>query len=175
MVSVLGYMRDDLHADLFDVRLLASREPIAREATVPVVPFCPLLTQSWHLLKARRVEMAAPGSPDGEPLPVRFAVDDLRTRRSGAHHGSDHERNTQMRILMIHGRAQGGHLADDLQSTWTKTLQEGFGAASKSWPTALDVDFPYYADTLGDRLAAQANLPTPADVVAKGTGQNLGV
>ena len=51
-----------------------------------------------------------------------------------------------MRILMIHGRAQGGHLADDLQSTWTKTLQEGFGAASKSWPTALDVDFPYYAD-----------------------------
>jgi len=73
---------------------------------------------------------------------------------------------------MVHGRSQGGQLADDLQSTWTKTLQEGFGAASKSWPTAIDVDFPYYADTL-DRLAAQANLPTPADVVAKGTGQNL--
>ena len=53
-------MREDLHADLFDVRLLASRGPIAREATVPVVPFCPLLTQSWHLLKARRVETAAP-------------------------------------------------------------------------------------------------------------------
>ena len=77
-----------------------------------------------------------------------------------------------MRILMVHGRAQGGQLADDLQSTWTKTLQEGFGAASKSWPTAIDVDFPYYADTL-DRLAAQANLPTPADVVGRADGAQL--
>jgi len=76
-----------------------------------------------------------------------------------------------MRILMIHGRAQGGKRADDLKATWIKTLQEGFQAARKPWPTAIDVDFPYYADTL-DRLAAQADLPTPADVVAKGPGQN---
>lgn len=76
-----------------------------------------------------------------------------------------------MRILMIHGRAQGGLVADDLKSTWVDTLEEGFRAAGKPWPGALEVDFPYYADTL-DRLAAQADLPTPADVVAKGPGQN---
>lgn len=77
-----------------------------------------------------------------------------------------------MRILMIHGRAQGGRVADELKSTWVDTLQEGFRAAGKPWPLVIDVDFPYYADTL-DHLAAEADLPTPADVVTKGPGQNL--
>src|SRR6266478_3666314 len=76
-----------------------------------------------------------------------------------------------MRILLVHGRAQGGKLADDLKSTWIDTLQEGFRAAGKSWPAAVDIDFPYYADTL-DRFTAEANLPTPNDVLTKGTGQN---
>lgn len=55
--SVLGYMRDDLGADLFDVRLLASRRPGALRAHVPVTPFCPMLTQSWNLLRPRRMEL----------------------------------------------------------------------------------------------------------------------
>jgi hypothetical protein len=76
-----------------------------------------------------------------------------------------------MRILMVHGRAQGGRLADDLKATWVDTLQIGFRAAGKPWPAAIDVDFPYYGDTL-DRLTAQAALPTPTDVVTKGPGQN---
>lgn len=58
VLSVLKYMRDDLGAELFDVRLLASRQLKAGTA-FPVVPLCPLLTQSWNLLGARRVELPA--------------------------------------------------------------------------------------------------------------------
>jgi hypothetical protein len=72
---------------------------------------------------------------------------------------------------MIHGIAQGGKRPDDLKATWTATLKEGFDAASKPFPVNLAVDFPYYADTL-DNFVAQMNLPTAAEVVAKGTGQN---
>jgi hypothetical protein len=57
VVSILRYMRMDLNADLFDIRLLATRHPEARQPAVPVVPFCPMLTQSWHFLRPRRVEL----------------------------------------------------------------------------------------------------------------------
>ncbi len=53
--SVLGYMRSDLEVDLYDVALLA-RQPTANAASVlPVVPFCPMLTQGWNLLRSRNV------------------------------------------------------------------------------------------------------------------------
>jgi len=67
VASVMSYMRDDLGADLFDVRLLASRRP-GLAGNVPVVPFCPLLTQSWNLLAARRVELPAVLQEAGESL-----------------------------------------------------------------------------------------------------------
>lgn len=78
-----------------------------------------------------------------------------------------------MRLLMIHGRAQGGRIADELQASWLETLRAGYGAARQSWPAEpLTVDFPYYGDEL-DRLTAAAKLPTPATVMAKGPGQNI--
>ncbi|MEO5883522.1 MAG: caspase family protein [Caldimonas sp.] len=58
--SVLAYMRDDLSVDLFDVRLLALRRFANEPAWRPFVPFCPMLSQSWSLLAARGVELAAP-------------------------------------------------------------------------------------------------------------------
>ncbi|HEY3515477.1 MAG TPA: alpha/beta hydrolase [Gammaproteobacteria bacterium] len=76
-----------------------------------------------------------------------------------------------MRVLMIHGIAQGGKVAADLKKTWVDTLKEGFAAARKPWPANVDFDFPYYGDEL-DRFVKQAALPTAADVVAKGPGQN---
>lgn len=34
-----------------------------------------------------------------------------------------------MRILMIHGRAQGGKNSDELKAIWVETLKNGFTAA----------------------------------------------
>jgi hypothetical protein len=77
-----------------------------------------------------------------------------------------------MRILLIHGRSQGGKKPAKLEASWLDTLREGYRAANLPWPAALSVDFPYYGDEL-DRLVAQAALPAPEDVIRKGPGQNL--
>ena len=58
--SVLTYMRDDLSADLFDVRVLASRRLEGLPTNLPMTPCCPMLTQTWNLLRARRVDLPAP-------------------------------------------------------------------------------------------------------------------
>jgi len=76
-----------------------------------------------------------------------------------------------MRVLMIHGRAQGGKIVDELKTTWIDTLKEGFQAAGKPWPANVQFDFPYYGDKL-DSLVAEADLPTVAGVAAKGGGEN---
>jgi hypothetical protein len=58
---VLELMRAGLRADLFDVRLLASRRPAAEPAQgVPLLPFCPLLTQAWSVLAGRAVALPGP-------------------------------------------------------------------------------------------------------------------
>jgi hypothetical protein len=77
-----------------------------------------------------------------------------------------------MRILMVHGIAQGGRDQDELKRIWVETLQEGFDNAVKPWPKKVEFDFPYYGDLLDD-FVAQASLPSPATVRAKGPGQNL--
>jgi hypothetical protein len=57
VLSVLGYMREDLATDLFDVRLLANRQQWVRDDRTPVTPFCPMLTQGWSLLRPRKVAL----------------------------------------------------------------------------------------------------------------------
>jgi len=55
--SVFELVRRELAADLFDIALLA-RRPIARVRGVPpCVPFCPMLTQGWNLLRARGIAL----------------------------------------------------------------------------------------------------------------------
>lgn len=76
-----------------------------------------------------------------------------------------------MRIMLIHGRAQGGKDVDELKSIWVSTLKEGFQAAGKLFPGSVVVDFPFYGDKL-DQFTAQANLPTPTEVAAKGPGED---
>ena len=68
LLSVLQYMRADLRADLFDVLLLASRQPAARAARLPVVPLCPMLTQNWSLLASRGVKLAPAMAAAGQGL-----------------------------------------------------------------------------------------------------------
>lgn len=76
-----------------------------------------------------------------------------------------------MRILMIHGRSQGGKDPDKLKAIWIKTLEKGFSKAKQPFPQQVSVDFPFYADRL-DYFTAQSSLPTPDDVLAKGSGQD---
>ncbi len=76
-----------------------------------------------------------------------------------------------MRILFVHGRAQGGKDKAQLKSEWIATLQRGFKANGDTFPDNLVFDFPYYGDKL-DQFTAQAKLPASHDVVAKGTGQD---
>jgi len=57
VLSVLDYMRHDLRTDLFDVRVLASRHVDQPWGSFPVAPFCPLLTQTWSLLRPRGITL----------------------------------------------------------------------------------------------------------------------
>jgi hypothetical protein len=57
--SVLQYMYYDLNADLFDVWVLASRIKNKPQTTDLVIPFCPMLTQTWNLLGPRGIQLPA--------------------------------------------------------------------------------------------------------------------
>ena len=72
-----------------------------------------------------------------------------------------------MRLLLVHGIAQGGKNPSDLQNTWTETLQSGYKAAGIPYPSSLVVDFPYYGDALDARVA-RSKLPMPKDITPKG-------
>ena len=59
--SLQSYMRSDLGVDLFDVALLAdslSGRRVEVSLNAMVVPFCPMLTQGWQLLRVREVTLA---------------------------------------------------------------------------------------------------------------------
>lgn len=75
-----------------------------------------------------------------------------------------------MRLLLIHGRGQGGKKADELKVIWLDTLREGFRSAGLPFPSAMSVDFPFYGDVL-DELVARSALPLPKDVTPKGDGE----
>lgn len=72
-----------------------------------------------------------------------------------------------MRLLLVHGRAQGGKNEVDLLAQWIDTLKKGYSSAGLTYPGDLKVDFPFYGDELDARVA-KAKLPLPADVSKKG-------
>ena len=55
--DIAGYMRDDLQADLFDVAMLSGFAEAPPPPRIRRVPFCPLLTQGWNLLRAYDVTL----------------------------------------------------------------------------------------------------------------------
>ncbi len=76
-----------------------------------------------------------------------------------------------MRLLLVHGRGQGGKNAADLKATWIGTLRKGYEAAHLTYPESLEVDFPYYGDALDARVA-KSELPLPRSIVPKGAGES---
>jgi len=57
ILDVMYYMRNDLASDLFDVRVLASRQLGDQWGNYRIAPFCPMLTQTWNLLRPRGITL----------------------------------------------------------------------------------------------------------------------
>ncbi len=53
--NVRSYMLEDLNAQFFDLRVLLSRAGKQNSASTHTVPNCPLLTQTWNLLRPRGI------------------------------------------------------------------------------------------------------------------------
>lgn len=56
IADIRNYMQHDLSADLFDVKVLSSRIKHQNDLNL-VVPICPMLTQTWNLLRSREVKL----------------------------------------------------------------------------------------------------------------------
>jgi hypothetical protein len=72
-----------------------------------------------------------------------------------------------MRLLLVHGIAQGGQDPAELEKAWIDTLREGYKNANLPFPNTLSVDFPYYGDALDARVA-RSKLPLPQQIIPKG-------
>ncbi|MGJ8556987.1 MAG: alpha/beta hydrolase [Sulfitobacter geojensis] len=72
-----------------------------------------------------------------------------------------------MRILFIHGRAQGGKSSDKLSHEWGDALTRGLTAAGLSLPNEISFDYPFYGDTLDD-FVKESKLASSPGLVAMG-------
>lgn len=76
-----------------------------------------------------------------------------------------------MRLLLVHGRSQGGKDPVVLKAEWLASLDEGLAAAGASLPNGVKFDFPFYGDTLDAEVARMAK-PDLSDVSSMGSGEN---
>lgn len=60
-----------------------------------------------------------------------------------------------MKLIFIHGRAQGGYDPTYLKKLWTNTLITGLEKSNLTLPNDLEIEFPYYGDLL-DQLVKEA-------------------
>ena len=74
-----------------------------------------------------------------------------------------------MRILFIHGRAQGQKSSDLLRAEWGAALTRGLDDAGLSLPGGIAFDHPFYGKTL-DAFVEKAKLRQASDIVAMGGG-----
>lgn len=72
-----------------------------------------------------------------------------------------------MRILFIHGRAQGQKSSDLLRAEWGAALTRGLADAGLGLPGGIAFDHPFYGKTLDD-FVEQAKLPKASEIVAMG-------
>jgi hypothetical protein len=73
-----------------------------------------------------------------------------------------------MRLLLVHGRSQGGKDPVRLKADWIGALDRGLQKAGLSLPAAVDIDFPFYGDRL-DEFVRQFELPADPAIVPKGS------
>lgn len=58
--SVLSYMQQDTRANMFDAWLLAGAEQVQLSEYLPLVPLCPMLSQTWDYLSPAGYELPGP-------------------------------------------------------------------------------------------------------------------
>ncbi len=73
-----------------------------------------------------------------------------------------------MRLLLVHGRSQGGKDPVKLKAEWLAALTEGLQKAGLTMPADVEVDFPFYGDRL-DEFARQFELPADPAIIPKGS------
>jgi len=75
------------------------------------------------------------------------------------------------KLVLLHGRSQGGKDASTLKQQWLDALDEGMAAIGESRPVAVDdVRFPFYGDTL-DRLTEDPDADDVPEVIVRGDGR----
>lgn len=73
-----------------------------------------------------------------------------------------------MRLLLVHGRSQGGKDPIKLKEEWLAALTAGLDKAGSTLPDNLEIDFPFYGDKL-DEFVRAFELPADPAIVPKGS------
>ncbi len=73
-----------------------------------------------------------------------------------------------MRLLLVHGRSQGGKDPVKLQSEWLGALAKGLQKTGLVLPSGTEIDFPFYGDRL-DEFVRQFKLPADPTIIPKGS------
>jgi hypothetical protein len=72
-----------------------------------------------------------------------------------------------MRLVLVHGRSQGGKDPIKLKSDWLTALGNGLKRAGLDTVANLSIDFPFYGDRL-DEFVREFELPADPAIVPKG-------
>jgi hypothetical protein len=78
---------------------------------------------------------------------------------------------TRPRLVLVHGRDQGGKDEQQLKKTWVATLKKGLGPQRAKILEQVDIRFPFYGTKL-DELVAKLDEAMPADVLTTGDAGN---
>lgn len=83
--------------------------------------------------------------------------------------GTARAQGPKPRLVLVHGRAQGGRDPAVIKREWLQALAEGAARAGRRLPVDLEVELPFYA-TLLDEYAAMLDLPLADDIRTRGPG-----
>jgi hypothetical protein len=72
-----------------------------------------------------------------------------------------------MRLVLVHGIAQGGRNPKDIEDEWLAALNEGLSKSGRGLPKDIEIKLPFYGDEL-DRLIREYDLPVSTEIAAKG-------
>jgi hypothetical protein len=73
-----------------------------------------------------------------------------------------------MRLLLVHGRSQGGKDPTALKAEWLEALRRGLSKSGLEMPPHFEVCFPFYGDRL-DEFVRQYDLAGAAGIAPKGS------